>query len=154
MWHNKHHLKDNLEDSESLMGLSQARPVGQLAFFFIWFLNKLLVEQKRLWVVYYFRKLFFSLLCESNMLQISENYDFYIYTLTWQGNLIIIMSACASQLLPSEKLQGRHSHFPSWPEGIIWKGRLYLKPQLYFSFNESEVNENTIQGFIRNIVSR
>ena len=88
------------------------------------------------------------------MLQISENYDFSIYTLTWQGNLIIVMCACATQLLPSEKLQAKRSHFSSWREGISWKGRLYLKPQLYFSFNESEVNQNTIQGLIGNIISR
>ena len=88
------------------------------------------------------------------MLQISENCDFSIYTLTWQGNFIIVICACASQLLLFEKLQGKHSHFSSWPEGIIWKGRLYLKPQLYFSFRESEVKQNNIQEFIRNIVSR
>ena len=76
---------------------------GTASIFFLWFLNKQLVEQKRLWVVRYFRKLYFSLLCESNMLQISENCDFSIYTLTWQGNIIVIC-ACASQLLLFEKL--------------------------------------------------
>lgn len=91
------------------MGAKLAQAHWTIGVFFLWSLNKLLVRQERLWLVYYYRKLYFNLFCESTMAQISENCDLYIYTYTWQGNLTIVMYTCASQLLPSEKLQGKHS---------------------------------------------